>query len=209
MTLARKFGEQLAQPSGWAGRLLGAAMDFANARPLKWSVDLLAPRAGDHLIDAGCGTGAAAIAMMRHADCRVTAIDRSETMLAVARRQTAAAGLKDRCHFQQGDVTAVARKLSGYDGALALNVLYFCDPQSRMIAALHSALRPGGRLVAYVTERSSMESWAFTQTGTHRLFDAAQLRGALVAGGFADEKVCIEAHPIARKVTGLFAFAEA
>ena len=62
-----------------------------------------------------------------------------------------------------------------------------------MAAACTARCAPGGRLVAYVTHRETMEHWAFARAGLHRLFDAAGLAAALL-----DRRVCARAHFRAR-----------
>lgn len=95
------------------------------------------------------------------------------------------------------------------DAALALNILYFCGPDGAMIQAIRRALRPGGRLVAYVTDRDSMQRWSFTREGLHRLYDEGELRAALVDGGFDPARISIEETAVAPGIIGLFALAYA
>lgn len=199
---ARNLARQLARPTGWVGRLLGGAMDFANRAPTRIAVELLDPRAGEHILDVGCGTGAAAAALLRRTVCHVTGIDRSQTMVLAARRR-----LGDRAKFHRYAIEDLPHSFSGFDGALALNVLYFADLKGRMIGRVKEALRPGGRLVVYVTHRNSMERWAFAREGFHRLYDEFDLVAALECGGFARDGISVQSVPIARSVTGLFAIA--
>jgi hypothetical protein len=76
-----------------------------------------------------------------------------------------------------------------------------------MVGRIREALRPGGRLVVYVTHRNSMEQWAFAREGIHRLYDEFDLAAALQCGGFAREGISVQSLPIARSLTGLFAIA--
>ncbi|MGZ3235116.1 MAG: class I SAM-dependent methyltransferase, partial [Croceibacterium sp.] len=77
-----------------------------------------------------------------------------------------------------------------------------------MIAALRESLRHGGRLVAYVTHRRTMERWRFAHAGLHRLYDANELEDALVEGEFARASISIKDLPIAPGIRGLVARAE-
>jgi hypothetical protein len=95
-----------------------------------------------------------------------------------------------------------------FDGILALNVLYFADSAGGLVAALHRSMRQGGRLVAYVTHRQSIERWGFARTGLHRLYDAPALEQALVDGGFARRLISIKEHAITPAIRGLIAHAE-
>lgn len=200
MTIARRLAQQLAQPSGLSGRLLGNAMDVVNRKPLQLAVDLLAPADGEDVLDAGCGTGAAMIEMRARAACRITGVDRSETMVAAARRRLDPA-MRALC----SGIEELPAETASFDAALALNVLYFEGSDHGMLRAFHRVLRPGGRLVAYVTHRESMADWAFAREGLHRLFDDGQLRAAFVDAGFAPGHVEVHEVWITRSIRGLLA----
>nr|WP_053000341.1 class I SAM-dependent methyltransferase [Sphingomonas sp. Y57] len=209
MGLARGLARQLAAPSGIAGALCGLAMDFANRKPLERAVDLLRPASGEMVLDAGCGTGAASEAMLRRARCRIVAVDQSETMIRRTRSRLARTGYGSAVEVHQARLEDLPCQPGGIDAVLALNILYFCDGDGRMVSMLRRILRPGGRLVAYVTDRHSMEKWAFTAAGLHRLYDARQLRDVLVDGGFDPASIAIQSRSIAPGVQGLFALAHA
>lgn len=177
-------------------------MDFTNRRPTRLAVDLLAPADGEHVLDAGCGTGAGMTELLRHARCHLFGVDRSRTMLAAARRR-----LGRQVVLCEAGIEDLPFPAGAFDAVLALNVLYFCDAEGKLVAGLHRMLRPGGRLVAYVTHRETMLRWRFARKGLHRLFDETALAEALAVGGFARDAICV--HPIAvtRSVKGLLASA--
>jgi 2-polyprenyl-3-methyl-5-hydroxy-6-metoxy-1,4-benzoquinol methylase len=149
VTLSDRFAAQLAHPRGLGGRLLGQAMDVANARPMRLAVDALAPRPGERVLDAGCGTGAALALMRATADCKAYGIDRSDAMVTAARRR-----LGSQASLACATIEGLARQSwRPFDAVLALNVLYFADAEGLMVTALREALRHGGRLIVYVTHR--------------------------------------------------------
>lgn len=198
MRFARTLATQLARPRGAAGRWLGRAMDIVNRRPTQLAIDLLGARPGESIVDAGCGTGAALALLGRTAGLRLAGFDPSATMIDAARRR-----LPDVVRLAQA--TTSDRPFSGeqFDAVLALNLLYFCDDRGDMIADLVSMLKPGGRLVAYVTDGQSMATWGFTKVGLHRLWNADSLARAMVDAGFAPTSVCVHHHAITRSVNGL------
>lgn len=200
MTIARRLARQLANPAGLAGKLLGSAMDVVNRRPMRLAVNLLDPLAGEHVLDAGCGAGAAMAAILAHAPCRVTGADRSATMIEAARQRV---GTRATC--LASGIETIPLAAASVDAGLALNVLYFESPDHAMLRSLHRLLRPGGRLVAYVTHGESMRDWAFVREGLHRLYDADQLRSAFVDAGFAADGVEVHEVPVTRTVRGLLA----
>ncbi|MDF0542962.1 class I SAM-dependent methyltransferase [Sphingobium sp. H39-3-25] len=208
MGFARTLAQQLAEPSGFAGTLCGAAMDVANRIPMHKAIDLLAPASGEILLDAGCGTGAATREMLRRSSCRIIAVDQSATMI----RRTwsrMAKSARDRVELHYRRLEDPPCPPGTLDGVLALNILYFCDETSGMIEVMRKCLKPGGRLVAYVTHRDTMEKWSFTRQGLHRLYDEQQLRSALMAGGFDPARIRMETKSVAPGIKGLFATAYA
>lgn len=200
MTFAQAFARQLARPAGLGGRLLAPVMDFANRTPTRIALDLLAPVAGEAILDAGCGTGAALQALLARADCQVTGVDFSETMIAAGRRR-----LPSTARLLVAPLEQLPFADCSFDAVMALNVLYFADRENSMISEMRRVLRPGGRFVAYVTEDTSMEQWPFVGAGLHRLYDAPALETALAESGFAAGSIRVHAIPVAGSVIGLFA----
>ncbi len=205
MGFSNTLARQLAEPRGIAGALCGAAMDLANRVPMQMAVDLLAPAAGETVLDAGCGTGAASEEILRRAACSIIAVDQSATMIRRARTRLAKAHRGSAVDLHQAKLESLPCQPGSIDATLALNILYFCGTDGGMIRDLRTALRPGGRLVAYVTHRQTMEKWSFTRAGFHRLYDADELRTAFVDGGFDPANITIETRSVAPGVQGLFA----
>ena len=202
MALATAFAGQLARPHGTAGRFVGLAMDLANRKPTRLALDLLAPRAGEQILDVGCGTGSALIALRRRAAARVTGIDPSDLMARMAAARLDGVGSVHRASLE-----TMRFPEASFDAALLLNILYFCKADGVALARLHRILIPGGRVVAYVTHRDAMRGWSFTRAGLHRLYDESALFDIFVAAGFAHDCISVQAQPITKSVTGLFAIA--
>lgn len=67
----------------------------------------LAAKPGEHLLELGCGAGAALLmAAHRLPDCRFTGLERDGAMAALARENAAANGMQDRVTILDGDVEA-------------------------------------------------------------------------------------------------------
>lgn len=201
-SLAASLAGQLARPSGLAGTLLGRAMDLANRRCNGLALDLLDPRDGERILDAGCGTGAALAAVRRRANCTCCGIDPSPTMLAAARRR-----LGPDVALSAGRIEDMAAPDVPFDAVLALNVLYFSDADGAMVRALRRILAPGGRLVAYVTHRETMQRWSFARAGLHRLFDGPSLATLFEQGGFASSAISVQECAVGPGARGLLACA--
>jgi SAM-dependent methyltransferase len=112
-----------------------------------WAVETLNIKPSDHLLEIGCGRGiAASLICERLGRGRLTAIDRSKTMIAAARKQ-------NRAHLDSGkvrfEVVALADAELGrqaFSKILAINVnLFWMDP-SKELAVIRKLLRPNGAL---------------------------------------------------------------
>jgi ubiquinone/menaquinone biosynthesis C-methylase UbiE len=118
---------------------------FGRARSVRRSVlDHVEP--GESLLDVGCGTGTLAITAAR-AGTRVVAIDRSATMLAIAREKAATAGVA--VDWRQADAVFPALDAEQFDVATAVFVLSELSYELALLALrrMAAAVRPGGRIV--------------------------------------------------------------
>lgn len=102
---------------------------------------LLAPRTGEHILDAGCGTGRNLVRLAA-AGARVTGIDLSPGMLAVARRRCPGAELA------VADLHAgLAFEAARFDAVLCALIGEHLRDLERPFAEFARVLAPGGRLV--------------------------------------------------------------
>ena len=111
-------------------------------------LQLLDLRAGETVLDAGCGNGALARRLAR-AGAAVTAFDYSETMIALARERSAASG--DSVSYEVMDATDAAamlrlgtRRFDAITCSMALMDIPAIDP---LYAAAGQLLKPAGRFV--------------------------------------------------------------
>ncbi len=101
----------------------------------------LAPKSGERILDAGCGTGRH-FATLRRAGSKVFGVDFSLGMLRIARRQFPQAPLL------LADLQKALPLANNYfDAVLCALVGEHLDPLHRVFREMHRVLRPGGRLV--------------------------------------------------------------
>jgi trans-aconitate methyltransferase len=103
-------------------------------------LDLLAPAAGERVLDLGCGTGHLTAAVDA-AGASVVGVDASGEMVAEARTTHPSLA------FVRGDVRRLPFDGS-FDGVLSNAVLHWVADQDAALSSVHDALRPGGRFVA-------------------------------------------------------------
>jgi SAM-dependent methyltransferase len=179
------IGHQLRHPNGWGGRLVGHAMAWLNDRPNRLAIDALAIRPGHHVLELGCGPGAAVARIAPLA--RVTAIDQSQTMLAQALRRNRRAVRAGRVVLHHGSFDRLPLADETVDRVLAVNVAYFWTDPARVLGEAGRVLKTGGRIAVYVTDAATMSGWPFAAADTHRLYDSRSLTDILIAGGFTPD----------------------
>lgn len=104
---------------------------------------LLPDLTGARVLDLGCGFGWFARFARAEGAAEVTAMDLSENMIARARAMTEDAAIA----YVRGDLDALDLPQDGYDLAYSSLAFHYVEDFGRLIAALHRALAPGGRLV--------------------------------------------------------------
>lgn len=199
------IGRQLRHPSGAGGRLLGVAMRVANRKPVEAVVAALDLRPTDRVLDIGCGDGSAIAAMPRAN--RITGLERSETMIAVASRRNRVAMRSGRLSLRKGDMMALPFGPRAFDKFAAINILYFCDDVPAFVAGIRRIARPGARLAIYVTAAESMRDWIFAPPATHRHFSRDQLEHELDRAQISSGDRRIDEIALPGGLTGLVATA--
>jgi ubiquinone/menaquinone biosynthesis C-methylase UbiE len=116
-------------------------------RPSQKSIGILAQiKAGDKVLDVGCGSGRLTIAAQgwAGADGQAIGLDPSPEMIEVARKNTARAGLKTK--FELGMVESLPFPDASFDVVLNRLMLHHLpgDLKQRGLAEMRRVLKPGG-----------------------------------------------------------------
>jgi SAM-dependent methyltransferase len=117
-------------------------------------------RAGDDVVDIGCGTGLTTREAARAATPgRVVGVDVSERMLRRARELAVAEGL-DNVRYELGDAQVFRFDPAGFDVAISrFGTMFFSDPAAAF-ANIAAALRPRARMLLLVWQRYEANEWA-------------------------------------------------
>jgi ubiquinone/menaquinone biosynthesis C-methylase UbiE len=123
------------------------------ARERRWrseAIRQLALKAGEVIVDVGCGTGSLAMMMKRHEPgVRVIGVDPDPEVLGIAAQKTRKAGVDIEFFCGMGDMAADLVGAGVADKTVSSLVLHQCPmPMKRaIIANMFQLLRPGGELV--------------------------------------------------------------
>ncbi|PWI09961.1 ubiquinone biosynthesis methyltransferase UbiE [Streptomyces sp. NWU339] len=129
--------------------------------------------AGLHVLDLGCGTGTSTRALLRAAPrARITAVDASSGMLRRARAKPWPA----RVRFLHLTAEEMAKAGEGpLDAVFAAYLFRNVTDPDRVLTAVRSLLRPGGRLAVHECSLSGSPA--------HRALWTAVCRGVIVPAG--------------------------
>ncbi len=157
------------------------------------------PLSGIHLLDAGCGTGAYARAVVGHVG-HIDAVDLNEGMLDVARAKLAGQEAQGRIAFHHASIDALPFEDEAFDAAMINQVLHHLETgeddshpgHARVIAEIHRVLRPGGALVINMATREQLRDgfWYYGlapragEASMALIPSSARLEAMLTAAGF-------------------------
>ena len=145
------------------------------------------------VLDLGCGTGVFAL-MLADRGITVIGVDPAGASLDVARAKPGA----ERVTWIHGDASAIPSSVAVDAVTMTANVaqVFVTDAEwSSMLAAVHGALRPGGRLTfeTRVPARRAWEDWTdgevITSRSTLRFRSRADVEASLTAAGFVVDEV--------------------
>lgn len=138
----------------WEDDADDSSVEVATDRLTDLMISGIAARAGQRVLDIGCGTGNPAFRLVRASDVDVVGISVSQVQVAKANEFAAEAGLADRATFRFADAMDMPFPDGSFDAAWALESMWHMPDRGQVLAETARVLRPGGRLaVADVIER--------------------------------------------------------
>ncbi len=152
------------------------------------------------VLDAGCGTGAYAAAIVEHVG-RVEALDRSRGMLAAAEAKLSDQVELGRIGFHRGAITDLPFERASFDGVMINQVLHHLDDDAgfpahrRVFGEFARVLRRGGALLVNTCTHEQLREahWYYhllpraTEAMCRRFATLDVVRGLLDDAGFVDE----------------------
>jgi cyclopropane fatty-acyl-phospholipid synthase-like methyltransferase len=177
----------------WYDESDDASIAEAGRRVTRKVLSALGIRAGEHLLDVGCGPGAPAVLMASESGARVTGVAISNEEVSHARRRAAAAGLSGQVEFRQADYMALPYPDASFDGVVAIEALLGAPDLPAALGELRRVLRPGGRFAfCHCTKEVALEDGQMTRfnssTWGSDLPTLSQWLDVIRSGGFDVEE---------------------
>jgi ubiquinone/menaquinone biosynthesis C-methylase UbiE len=151
--------------------------------------ELLAPAAGDLVLDAGAGLGGPARYLADRTRCRVIGIDLTPAFVDVGNLLTRRTGLDDRVELRVGDVTQLDLADQSVDHVWTQHVAMNIADRPRLYGEIRRVMKPGGRFALFdVIDGGGGElllpvPWATEPEHSH-LVTREALRSLLTDAGF-------------------------
>lgn len=187
------IARQFSFPQGQGGLTVAAAMRLINWLPNKRAIDLLGVRPSDDLLEIGFGPGHALKRLSKLAPFgSVTGVDRSGTMFRQASARNRGTIAEGRLSLKRGFFEKLPLENASVDRILAVNVIYFVGALTDALSEARRVLRPGGSMVIYVTDRSSMEWLQFVGSEMKHTFDVAGLDHLLRRSAFEADDIKVQ-----------------
>jgi arsenite methyltransferase len=119
--------------------------------------EALCARLGERILDIGCGPGFYVAELLDEIGPAgsVVGLDPSPQMLAIAARRCQAHA---NVAFREAEATSLQVDEGSFDAALCVQVLEYVPRVARALSEMHRALRPGGRLVLWDIDWTTL-SW--------------------------------------------------
>lgn len=197
MSLASRAFEQ---PRGLPGRF-GATLMAWMGRPMReWALELLEPEPGHHVLEIGPAHGAL-IEQMTAAvpDLKVTAVEPSPDMIAMASRRNRALVEEGRLEFHEARISAIPCADASFDRVVTTHTVYFWPDLQQDLAEVVRVMRPGGRLViGFKATRDDSGEWCVAVNGgtsTPSTLTISALRDRCASAGLGQLKARLRHLP--------------
>jgi SAM-dependent methyltransferase len=155
---------------------------------LSWTARVLRPYVGDAVLEIGAGIGNITARLMGKRLQYVAAEKDPIYLHALRNRFLRTPNVAVR-KLDPADAADYRGVEGAFDTALCLNVLEYLDDPAAAVAALHAALKPGGRLLVLVPQGPGLYAGIDRTLGHKRRFRESELRGILEGAGFQVERV--------------------
>jgi SAM-dependent methyltransferase len=192
------IARQSSCPTGLLGRFIVRIMASETASANEKTLELLAIRPDNHVLEIGFGHGrtlrrAATIA----SSGLVAGIDVSADMVRTATRWNQEFIREGRVEVQCASSLRIPYPALSFDRIYATHTLYFWEHPLRHLQEIHRVMKPGARFVLTFGPREDEEMVAKFPTTVYRFYTTDEVRSLLEEAGFSS--IHLAHHQIASR----------
>ena len=170
----------------WAAAGRGASMEAGHGDVVEQVLSTMEIRAGDKILDVGCGTGwATRLLAKTQAGVQAIGVDVSPKMIEKAEEGHS---YTIRARYEVGPFEALDHKDGAFQRVFSMEALYYAVDLPRALSELHRVLAPGGTadvIVDFYADNASTQSWAAGVGVPMHWLSEAEWAEAFRAAGFA------------------------
>jgi SAM-dependent methyltransferase len=141
-----------------------AAADEFHIGGRQTTVDLaaeIAPAAGMHIIDIGCGLGGPSRFFAQNYDCRVTGVDLSDEYVITAASLSRRVALDSKVHYRVASALELPFPANSFDAAYMQHVGMNIADKERLFHEVHRVLKDGATFALYDIMRTGDGPFSF------------------------------------------------
>lgn len=178
------IARQAGRPAGVVGRVLLGLMARETSRFNREVLDALAAQDDERILEIGFGHGRTLLDVARRAPgAQLGGIDVSATAERTAARRCRALVAGGRLDLRTGDAGTMPWEATSFDAAFSVHTIYFWPEPAKVFTEIRRVLRPGGRFVLGMRERTDAALAAFPAS-TYRFYSPEEVSQLLVDAGF-------------------------
>jgi ubiquinone/menaquinone biosynthesis C-methylase UbiE len=194
--MRRFLSRQLARPTGWFGRFFMARwLDKANIQMNHLTIDSLALKADDRLLEVGFGGGYLLGKVLEEGSCAFAAgVELSGEMVRCGRQRFRSFIESGKVEIAHGDIEHIPFADAEFTKLCSVNTLYFWRDPASALAECRRVLKPGGRIALCFNAKADLAAWLEDTTG-FELYELSEVETMLSGSGFGHISVASGQDP--------------
>ena len=188
------------RPSGWlARRTYGGDLGAPKGHETVFDemLDAAGQLDGQRCLEIGCGGGRLLERVLAAGAASTAGVDHSPEMLELTRERNATAFRDGRLELKQADASQLPLPDASFDVVLSANTFFFIERPELVLAEIHRALSPGGRVVIGTVPgplpTASLQNWWVYVWGSRmHVYDDSTMRALLEVARF--DQVAVRTH---------------
>lgn len=181
---SKSLAKHLSRPDGPLGRLTARMMNSTNAVMLSTTIDMLAPKKSESVLDIGFGGGDSLATLLdKVGDGTVYGVELSDTMIDSAKKRFSSFAKKNRIKIHKASIEALPFADQTFDRICTQNTIYFWEHPQQACSELYRICKDRGCVVIAFRPKHDIKDMAFTRYGFN-LYDDDQVASMLQKAGF-------------------------
>lgn len=180
---AKDIAAQLRKPEGELGQQVAEKMNESNRPMTEFTYGHLTIQPGDHVLEIGFGNGRLLPLLLDRMELKVTGIDLSSDMVALAKTFNASYLDKGCLSLIEANVSDLPFEAESFDAVCSINTLYFWEDPIACAQQIFRVLKSGGCLCLGLTPKNEMKLLPPTQFGFN-LYEDEEVISILKSAGF-------------------------